>query len=235
MMRASRLKIIAGVLLVFLLGAGIGSLGTFLYVRQKVREFVAEGPPPKRLERLMRHLLQDLGLSAEQRKAVEDIAKDMQVRMAELRTEYRPQVREIVESHLDKIEAILTPEQRSEMAEIRQRIEERWRRHGPPHRGGKSFREERTVRFLARRLDLTPEQAEAVEPVIHDFQEERRRLTDEMPPDDPRLPESYRKLRLETLDRLRGILDSRQMAELREMIDRRQSWFGNGHHHDGGR
>ena len=76
-----RWKLIAGIVLVFVLGVVAGSLGTGLFFQKRIDRF-AMGPPPFHL--MIRQATEGLALTEEQRQSIATIARETGERMQAL-------------------------------------------------------------------------------------------------------------------------------------------------------
>jgi hypothetical protein len=126
------LKAIAGISALLLLGAAAGSLGTGLFVKNRIETFREKGPPPITplvMERLGRHL----ELNPEQRQAVKNILEDAQQDLGRLRQEFRPRVSAIFSECFRRIESELTPIQQKRFQRVKNRFPRFLR---PIHRRG---------------------------------------------------------------------------------------------------
>lgn len=222
MVKPTRAKMIAGVLLVFLTGAALGGLGTRIYMERRIRGLVHEGPPAKLVPRFIGRMLQELDLSPERRAEVEAIARELQTELIELRGKYRPELEVILSEHLDRIREKLTPEEQARMDEFRERRKWRRGRHGgPPGEHGPGEPGMGRGRWLLEALDATPEQEEAVRPILREFFQRRRMLAEKMrtatPEERPLVRQEGMDLRRRTEARLSEVLTREQMERLREM------------------
>lgn len=218
MVKPTRGKMIAGVLLVFLAGAALGGLGARMYMERRIQALVHEGPPARLVPRFIGRLVRELDLPPDRRAEVEAIAHDLKEDLIALRGEYRPELERILDDHLARIRERLTPAEQARMDQFRER---RWRRrghrNGPAGPGGPGMGRGRR---LLEQLGLTPEQEATVRPVLREFFEERRALARRMrsAPDRDRadLRRELGKLRRETEARLAEALTAEQMARWRE-------------------
>lgn len=220
MVKPTRGKMIAGVLLVFLAGAALGGLGARMHLERRIQALVHEGPPARLVPRFIGRLVHELDLPPERRAEVEAIAQELKTDLIALRGKYRPELEQILDDHLARIRERLTPAEQARMDQFRER---RWRRRGhrrgPPGEHGPGGPGRGRGRRLLERLGLTPEQAATVRPVLRDFFEERRALVRRLrsAPDQDR-PDVRRKLRIliqETEARLAEVLTPEQMANWR--------------------
>jgi len=131
-MNTKKLKVWAGILLVFFLGALAGSLGTSAYLKQRIERF-SRGKHPSIRVVLMKKLDHELDLTDTQRVDVEKILERLETELHELRQRHRPETREVFDHSFDMIKEKLDQEQRSKLDDLR---EEMRRRH--PSRKDKS-------------------------------------------------------------------------------------------------
>lgn len=139
----------AAVFGLFLAGVVSGLLGAHLFYAQHLQE--PKGPlwfmghPP------LRHLAEDLELTPEQWRQVEEILRDSRQRGEDIRREIRPQLHQLMEETHERLVGLLTPEQQEKFESLRfHRHYQGERRRGPgrgidnrgkrrqyrPHRGG---------------------------------------------------------------------------------------------------
>jgi hypothetical protein len=144
--------------------------------------------------------------------------------LIELRGKYRPELETILSEHLDRIREKLTPEEQARMDEFRERRKWRRGRHGgPPDEHGpmEPGRGMGRGRRLLDALDATPEQEEAVRPILREFFQRRRMLAEKMrtatPEERPLVRREGMDLRRQTEARLSEVLTGEQMERLREM------------------
>ncbi|MFP4307277.1 MAG: hypothetical protein ACLFRG_06090 [Desulfococcaceae bacterium] len=222
-MKPTRAKMIAGVLLVFLTGAALGGLGTRIYMERRIRGLVHEGPPAKLVPRFIGRMLHELDLPPDRRIEVEAIARELQAELLDLRGKYRPELEAILSEHLDRVREKLTPEERARMDQFRERRKWRRERHGgPPDERGpmEPGMERERGRRLLEALDVTPEQEEAIRPILREFFQRRRMLAEKMrtatPEERPLIRREGMDLRRRTEARLSEVLTGEQMERLLE-------------------
>jgi hypothetical protein len=120
-----RIKLWAGVILVFVSGLVIGSLATGHFLRAHVREFV-DGGPVRANKHIVSRLTNRLDLTEEQAAAIEEIRLRTESRMGEITEDFFPQMEGLMEGQVKEIRAVLTEEQRAKYDE---RAEKLRRRH----------------------------------------------------------------------------------------------------------
>ena len=95
-MNKMTLKVIAGVLAVFLLGGIIGGLGAGIYLRQRVEQFTRKAPKDHK-ELFMERLSRALDLKESQKAEVEQIVTDSMTEVRELIQRSRVEFEQITE------------------------------------------------------------------------------------------------------------------------------------------
>ncbi len=191
-----KLKIFTGLILIFILGALAGSLGTELFVRQKIENFGKHGPPPV-TPILLRRLSHELDLTEIQKTDIQKIMEKMQTELHTLRQEYHPKIQEIFEKYFDTIEEELNAEQLVSLDKLKNDMEQRWKmksKFGPKH--GKHFPKDRFgekkrkgkgfsiktgyLNKLTIALDLTEKQQAEIRAINdQNFEQIEKSLTDE--------------------------------------------------------
>lgn len=126
-------KAVAGVLLVFFLGALAGGIGVYRFHRRTLDRFLQGGPGPVS-EFYVRKLSRDLDLDASQRERVGAIVRRTAEEVRDVRETCRPRVDEILEKGRAEIRAGLRPDQQARFDEI---VAERHRRRGKWHGGAR--------------------------------------------------------------------------------------------------
>ena len=129
----------------FLSGVAIGALGMHLYYANRLAH---PGAPPAMASRFFAsHLERRLDLSQDQRQAIHEILDDSRREGADLRARLRPDVESLMERTRERIEAVLTPEQRETFDEMRRferrGIEQLLLGPGPPREWGPRDRGDR--------------------------------------------------------------------------------------------
>lgn len=124
---------------VFLAGAVSGSVGTGLFVKHRIGQFIGspEGRAPgfRTFERV---IVNRLDLSSEQREAIDDILRRNGERFRSVLDKSRPQLGAIFKETVQEIRPFLTDRQNSRLDRILKRLEERRSRlRPPPPEGGK--------------------------------------------------------------------------------------------------
>jgi Spy/CpxP family protein refolding chaperone len=127
-MNKLKVKAIAGIVVVFLLGAIIGALGTGIFIGHKFRQF---GQGDQAFGRFfMRRLHRELRLTNAQRPEVEKIIGETEVEMRNLFQNSMAEFVEIMQRRNAQLKEILTPEQQKKLDEMFERMQKHWR-EGP--------------------------------------------------------------------------------------------------------
>jgi len=122
-MENNKIKVIAGILLVFFLGVIIGALGHDIYMHHKIKAFGKEGPLEKFLS--MRRLTDKLDLTPPQQTEIKKIVDDTMTQLDEFKEKHRPFFDNIVENCISSIKERLNPEQKQKMDKLYERLKQR--------------------------------------------------------------------------------------------------------------
>jgi Spy/CpxP family protein refolding chaperone len=125
----NRLKLAIGITLVFLVGALAGSLGTGLYLRQKMEQFErGRHGGPERAAFLVKRFTRELDLTAAQQAEVRKIVEESEERIRAIRRRYLPEIREVIDQSFASLREKLDPEQQKKLSELHEKLE---RSRGP--------------------------------------------------------------------------------------------------------
>jgi len=130
-MNKTQLKVVAGVLAIFLLGIIIGGLGAGIYLRRRVEQFALKAPKDHK-EIFMERLSRELALAESQKSDVERIVSNTEIEIRQLLQDSRIKFEEITARRNAELKAILTPEQYQMLEKMEQRIRDRWGKNPPP-------------------------------------------------------------------------------------------------------
>lgn len=106
----SKLKGIAGVLVIFLAGTAVGWLGTRYWYKERV-DSLMRGNPEAFHEVIVRRLDRKLNLNPGQVDKLREILNQSHEEVTAAREDLSPEIQEILEETKSRVEAILTPEQ----------------------------------------------------------------------------------------------------------------------------
>jgi hypothetical protein len=117
-MNKSRIWI--GLLVLFVSGVLIGSVGTRIYIRHKISGIFA-GERPVIRDLFFRRLTRQLDLTAKQRQELEEIAGSASEEFHNLHREHRDEAEAFLDSTVSEMKKHLSPEQQEQLDEIRER------------------------------------------------------------------------------------------------------------------
>jgi hypothetical protein len=118
-------RVWTGVGVVFVCGLLVGTVATTLYDNYKSQQKWEQGLAGLK-NRVMRHLTQELRLTAEQQRAIEPILSQAENELLRLRIAQQPQVDATAAKTIDAIKTKLTAQQQTKMDEIYRRLQRRW-------------------------------------------------------------------------------------------------------------
>jgi hypothetical protein len=118
------LKPIAGILLVFILGALTGALTARFYSAFESGRPHHRRSLEERVEFIMKRLTDDLDLSANQQKDIRPIVAKTEEKIQSIRAEYGPKLRALHDASIEEIKTRLTSGQQTEL----DRIQTEWKR-----------------------------------------------------------------------------------------------------------
>jgi hypothetical protein len=121
----SRLKLWAGLLILFGAGVVTGMLGMSLYAETE-RPPRADHGPAARQERIMNRLNQELSLSPQQQRDIEAIVTRAHVAILELRFAHQAEVEQILAQGMGEIKIQLSPAQRQQLDTMYAELQQRW-------------------------------------------------------------------------------------------------------------
>lgn len=120
----NKLKVWAGIVLVFLLGTLAGSLATGIYFKHRIERFSKGERPPIKVV-LMKKLSHELDLTETQRVEIEEILDQLQAKLLDLRRKHRPEFEKLFDHSFGSIREKLNSEQKKEFDEIREELRRR--------------------------------------------------------------------------------------------------------------
>ncbi|MBT3312219.1 MAG: hypothetical protein HN737_05775 [Desulfobacterales bacterium] len=214
----NRLKIVTGVILVFILGAVTGAVTTKVYVKYKFGQFIKAGPPP--VKGVIMRRLSRLDLTEEQHEEIEKIVADMQVKFIDFREKHQPELSVVFDQAFEQIRDILNAEQRKKFEKIKERLV----------RPGKGFQKgrhkfqkkkiEKVLNDMDELLQLNEEQkADTFNILKDDFKKRRetiRRLWKKDIHDEAVVKQEMEKLEKSLEDRLSIVLTEAQIKDFKK-------------------
>ena len=169
----NRIKLAVGIILLLLLGAIAGSVGTGIYIRHRI-EHLGPAKPPK-AHFLLRKLTRELDLTETQQVEIGKILEESHTEITALRRKFLPEIKEITDQSFARIKKKLNKEQKQKLDKLHRKLK-RWRKRGhfPPPPLEKS--PERIFSDLNKGLKLSEKQKEEVHPIIVKGIEAQREL-----------------------------------------------------------
>lgn len=116
-----RVKVVAGVLVVFLIGMVIGALGTSLFIARRARQ-LAEGSNTVRKTWFFRRLDHQLRLTDAQKPAVREVLEQSEEEVRVLLSQSLKEFSDLMLRRNDALKPLLTPEQQEKLDAMSQRM-----------------------------------------------------------------------------------------------------------------
>ena len=159
----NRIKLAIGIILLLLLGAVAGSVGTGIYIRHRI-EHIAPAKPSK-AHFLLRKLSRELDLTEAQQVEIGKILEESHTEITALRRKFLPEIKEITDQSFALIKEKLNEEQKQKLDKLHGKLK-RWRKRGhfPPPPIKKSS--EQVFADINKRLKLSEKQKAEVHPII---------------------------------------------------------------------
>ena len=213
----NRWKVITGILLIFVVGIFSGALGTGVYTKKQIRQFMdPKGPPPP--IRILERQLAKLDLSSEQRHKTDLLLAQMHAEFIAVIRKTKPEMEAHFKRHVNLLRAELTPAQQNPFDNTIQRIQERLDRMLTPPMNPTSVAA--GLRKLEIELELTPEQIAKSDSVIKSMKQKEAKLLDRLETDralrHQRLQADMKALMDRTQKELEAFLSAEQARRLRE-------------------
>ena len=212
-----RLKLWAGISLVFVLGVLAGSLGAVLYYKNRIERFEEYGYS-KKAHILMKRLDETLGLSEVQKTEIEAVLREFHKDLSDIRNEVHPRIEELRRRTFATIKEALDGDQIRKFQEL----EESLRHRHPAERLRAELDRADPEEMMAEirdRLQLTDEQASKIRPILESSFQEKRLILEESEREEPRHDHSLRRRLREhhnsVEERLSKVLNAEQLVEFR--------------------
>lgn len=219
-----KLKMMAGILLIFIMGIAVGALGTRIYAKHQFERMV-KGPAAFLFPRFMKKIGNELGLTSEQQIKAAEIIGDLEESLFEFRKKHAGELDAIIDRHFQRLKATLSPEQQEKLEHLQNdfyKFKKRWLRphdkFGPPRDPeARPFQ-----RMLKERLALSEDAWKQVQPIIRkDFRKKRRLFRKHWKEDltEEDFQARLNAIRTETEGALAKILTPDQLAAFRKIQD----------------
>lgn len=121
----SRLRLWAGLIVLFTAGVLTGVVGTLLYVDSE-RAHRGDRGPVAQHERIMKRLTQELSLTAEQQMEIDPIVTRAHVAVLELRFSHQAEIEQILTAGMTELKTKLSPTQQSDLDRMYAGLQQRW-------------------------------------------------------------------------------------------------------------
>jgi nucleoid DNA-binding protein len=116
-----RWKLISGLLLVFVLGVLVGSVGTGFYLKHRLAPIIKE--PRARKAFIMKKLSKKLNLTPNQKTKIEPIVEQMIEKRREYYRKTRPEIKRIMDQGFTQIKEELNEDQKKKLDELREKFQ----------------------------------------------------------------------------------------------------------------
>jgi nucleoid DNA-binding protein len=116
-----RWKLISGLLLVFVLGVLVGSVGTGFYLKHRLAPIIKE--PRARKAFIMKKLSKKLNLTPNQKTKIEPIVEQMIEKRREYYRKIRPEIKRIMDQGFTQIKEELNEDQKKKLDELREKFQ----------------------------------------------------------------------------------------------------------------
>ncbi len=127
-------KLAIGVVLVFILGGLVGSVGTQIYFKHWSERFWKN--PSARREAFLQRLTRELRLTEAQQKEFRAIIEEVDKKVEQFRRENRAEIRKVLDEGFNQMKQKLNPDQQLKLDELKARHEKHRGDEGRRRRGG---------------------------------------------------------------------------------------------------
>lgn len=112
------------VITVFLLGVGLGAVGSYGLMKRAFAGSSERVSPAQRHARWVEHLTNELSLTPDQRQEVDKILTQLQARYKDIRERQSPEIKQARQASRDQIRALLTEDQKRKFDDFLRRLDE---------------------------------------------------------------------------------------------------------------
>jgi Spy/CpxP family protein refolding chaperone len=171
-----RLKLWLGLILVFILGALAGSVGTSMYYENRTERFTRYGHSA-RSHLFLKRLSKELDLTEAQKKEIVIIVDQYNTELSSIKRSVRPDIEKLRDESFVAIKKRLTEEQKKKFDELRKRLE-RWTPRQRLQERLTRKTPEQMISLMKTRLGLTDEQEAKIRPIIQESFKEQEKMLD---------------------------------------------------------
>lgn len=122
----NKVKVSVTVILVFILGALTGSLGTQAFMKYRISKFMKRGHEA-RAEFIIERLSHVLELTDSQKTEVEKIIRETQKKIAEIEGQFRPRIQALMDDDFRQMRELLNDNQKQKLDEFHEHLKKRKR------------------------------------------------------------------------------------------------------------
>ncbi len=216
----NKLKLLAGITLLFCVGVFVGILGTGAHFTHKFERFTRGGHRPPIARLLMERLTRKLDLTKTQQAEVLEITEQTRLKLHDLRGKYEPEMEAILESSLQSVKEKLNDTQRKKIDEMYRKLKERWREREVSHEMAARGTPRESFDRLKAALGLTEIQQSKVRQMIEDGIKDRNQIIRKYREQGHLLKRSLRRdireNRKSVEERLAAVLTKDQMEKYRQ-------------------
>jgi Spy/CpxP family protein refolding chaperone len=214
-----RVKLWIGLILVFILGAFAGSVGTGLYYKNRTERLTRYGHAA-RSHLLLKRLSRELSLTEAQKKEIGIIVDQFQTKLSQIKRSVRPDIRKLRDESFSAIRESLTDDQKNKFDDLRKRLE-RWTPRQRLQASLKHRTPEQIISQMKTRLKLTDEQEAKIRPIIIESFKEQEEILDK-PRNQNRsgiraLRSELRQHQISVEEKLSKTLTAEQLVEYRKL------------------
>ncbi|HPA14304.1 MAG TPA: hypothetical protein PKV75_03420 [Desulfobacterales bacterium] len=120
----NKLKVSVAIILVFILGALAGSLGTQAFMKYRISKFMKRGHEA-RAESIVERLSQMIGLTDLQKLEIEKIIIESQKKLTEIEEEFRPRIQAVMDDDFKRMKEFLNDDQKRKLEEFHDHLKQR--------------------------------------------------------------------------------------------------------------
>lgn len=172
----NKLKLLAGIVLLFCVGVFAGALGTGAYFAHRFERFTGSGHHPPIARLLMERLTYKMDLTKIQQAKVREIIDQTRLNLHNLREKYQPEMEAVIEDGLQSVKEYLNDEQRKRIDKMYTKLKDRWREREASHEKAARRTPLESFDRLEAALGLTETQQAEVRQIIEDSSKNRREI-----------------------------------------------------------
>lgn len=221
-----KLKLLVGVLLVFVLGALAGAIGTGHVFKNRMAEFARGGPPGGPPGgKVFRKILDDLDLTAHQKDTLDSIVDETEAKLLALQRKYHPEFLGIFDESILLMKEQLDDRQRNEL----DKHLEKMRRGLSRGFVERTAHEDQILKDIfsesKTQLNLTHDQQAKIRKILEEGSKQKKKIvqkySEQLPRSIPFFMEEIRSQEKSMERNLRAVLTPEQMETFKKLRDKR--------------